>query len=201
MPVFVAPRPLTPTDDGTRWQLEDLIPTHRTRNLRAMRIPPAACGLVAVLITACTRPEPNPSPTPPAQAEQATEPKLTNPEQAATEPPLIKKGSVTQMSLGQFFLMRGDGKTLVIDVRHSVMFVLGHIDGSINLPLSSFESSFAKHQATIDSAVAQGKVIVLYCDGGNCPDAHNSAKQFADLGYSTSIYRGGWEEWKEAGME
>ncbi|MGB1128543.1 MAG: rhodanese-like domain-containing protein [Haloferula sp.] len=166
-----------------------------------MKILPASCGLVAVLITACTRPEPTPKPTPPAQAEQATEPKPTEPEPAATEPPSIKKGSVTQMSLEQFFLMRGEGKTLVIDVRRSVMFVLGHIDGAINLPLSSFESSFAKHQATIDTAVAQGKVIVLYCDGENCPDAHNSAKQFANRGYSTSIYRGGWEEWKEAGME
>lgn len=137
---------------------------------------------------------------PPVQPKPAVK---TTPEPVAAPapPPTVKPGTITQMPLDQFFVMRSEGKTLVVDVRRSVMFALGHIGGAINLPLSSFESSFKKHRDQIDEAIAHGKVIVLYCDGEDCPDAHNTAKAFAERGYSTSIYRGGWAEWKQAGME
>jgi len=165
-----------------------------------MKLSRSCCLFGSVVLAACHSPTETPPPEPTAPPTAAPSSPAPTPE-TIVEAPKVKQGTITQMPLEQFFVMRSEGKTLVIDVRRSVMYALGHIDGAINLPLSSFDSSFKKHQSKIDQAIAQGQVIVLYCDGEDCPDAHNTAKALADRGYSTSIYRGGWAEWKEVGME
>ena len=152
-------------------------------------------AVIPLLLTACQPPAPDPGPTPPP----APDPIAKSPPRPAS--PVIRPGTVTQISLDQLFPLRSEGKTLVVDARRSIVFTLGHITGAINLPLPSFEASFKKQQALLDQAVTEDKVIVVYCDGETCPDAHTTAKALADRGYSTSVYRGGWAEWKEAGME
>jgi rhodanese-related sulfurtransferase len=52
----------------------------------------------------------------------------------------------------------------------------------------------------MDAARAAGKEIVLYCTNTECPDARVVAGWLAERGYSTLVYRGGWEEWKQAGL-
>ena len=159
-------------------------------NLRLLALP-------AFIITACQPPTEEAPPTPPVQAPTAESPS----EKPEPKPVTVTPGTITQMELDQFFLMRSEGKLLVVDVRRAIMFSLGHIDGAINLPLGTFNKSFPEKRPQLDAALAAGKVIVLYCDGENCQDGHNAAKALAERGYSTSIYRGGWAEWKAAGME
>lgn len=156
--------------------------------------------LLLLFLVGCqpTDTEASPAPTP---APDMPTPASDSPPRDNIPKPLIKPGKITQISLEQFFILRSEDGALTVDVRRPVMFALGHIDGAINLPLTSFEISFPKHRAKLDQARNEGQVIVLYCDGENCPDAHTTAKALADRGYSTSIYRGGWTEWKEIGMD
>ena len=168
---------------------------------RFMRSSLIACALCLIQVS-CQPPAPEAIPTSapeatpgpkPAPAADASTP-------ARTKPEPVRKGKVTQISLDQVFALQSEGRVLMVDVRRPIMFALGHVDGAINLPLSSFESSLEKHRGTLDAAVNSNKVIVLYCDGENCPDAHNTALALARHGYSTSVYRGGWAEWKEVGL-
>ena len=161
-------------------------------------------GLSAALFSSCElsqTTEPAPAPAEPVvetAAEPAPEPvESTNPEPR----PEPTRGKITRMSLEQLFLMRSENKLLVIDVRLPIQYTLGHIDGAINLPLASFEKNYPKKKPQLDAAVEAGKAIVLYCDGSDCPNAHNAAIGLADRGYSCSVYPGGWEEWKASGME
>lgn len=152
----------------------------------------ASCQPPAPEAIPTSAPEPTRSPTPAPAADASTT--------VRTKPEPVRSGKVTQISLDQVFSLQSEGRVLMVDVRRPVMFALGHVDGALNLPLSSFESSLEKHRRTLDAAVKSNQVIVLYCDGENCPDAHNTALALARHGYSTSVYRGGWAEWKEAGL-
>lgn len=89
----------------------------------------------------------------------------------------------------------------VYDVRRTFFYRLGHIQGAISLPLKPFDQIFAREQAAMQQALREGKVIIVYCDGPSCPDAHTIGGMIAERGIPVTIYRGGWDEWKEAGME
>ena len=70
----------------------------------------------------------------------------------------------------------------------------------MNVPKKSFPLSLLKEQAAIDAAVASGKVLVLYCQNVECPDGYSVGKEMVEMGYSVSLYKGGWEEWKQMGF-
>ena len=131
----------------------------------------------------------------------AEAPKVESPKPKEEPPvPEVAPKEITSVDLERLFLLKEEGKVLLVDVRPSVFFVLGHIDGAISMPLKSFEASYPKKKGELDAAVAVGKVIVLYCADLNCPDAYATAKKLVVDGYATSIYKGGWDEWKKAGL-
>jgi rhodanese-related sulfurtransferase len=115
--------------------------------------------------------------------------------------PVIKKGEITSVDIARLFEMRLAESCLLIDVRPGLIYFVGHISGSISLPKKSFEAKFPKVKPQIDAAVAAGQTIILYCADVNCPDGYAVAKILAEKGYSTSIYKGGWDEWKAADLE
>ena len=113
----------------------------------------------------------------------------------------VKKGEVTAVDLGRVFEMRATNQALLIDTRSGLFFKLGHIPGAVSLPKKSYEKVFPVLKPQIDAAVDGGKFLVLYCNGVKCPDARLVAKKLSDLGYSSSVYSGGWEEWKASGLD
>lgn len=113
----------------------------------------------------------------------------------------VMPGAITSLDIGQVFTMKESGKAVVIDVRPPLYYRLGHINGAESMPLIKYDKIIAAKRPQLDAAVKDGKVIVLYCQNSNCPDAHKTAVKLAKLGYSASVFRGGWEEWKQAGME
>mgnify|MGYP001828289538 CR=1 FL=1 len=113
----------------------------------------------------------------------------------------MKPGKVTQMAIDQLFPLRLEERVLMIDVRRPFFYRLGHVDGAVNLSLPDFAEVYPGVKPQLDAAVAAGKVIVTYCQNVNCPDAHTTAKALAARGYDVSIYRGGWDEWRTAGVE
>ena len=120
--------------------------------------------------------------------------------QAVAETAKPAKGQLTEVDLQRVFEMQGDGTMLLVDVRPPVFYGMGHIPGAINLPKRYFETSFPEKREELDAAVEAGKVIVLYCTNRQCRDGYLVGKDLARLGYSTSLYKGGWEEWKAAGL-
>ena len=99
-----------------------------------------------------------------------------------------------------FFALRETGKVLVYDVRPGIYYRLGHIPGAVSFARKAFDARFPQEKSNLDAAVAAGKPILLYCTDLNCPDGGVMAGWLAERGYSVSVYRGGWEEWKKAGM-
>lgn len=121
-------------------------------------------------------------------------------EQAAPNPGKPVAGQLTEVDLQRVFEMQGDGTMLLVDVRPPVFFRMGHIPGAISLSKRYFETSFPEKKGELDAAVESGKVIVLYCTNRQCRDGYLVGKELAKMGYSSSLYKGGWEEWQAAGL-
>jgi len=89
-------------------------------------------------------------------------------------------------------------KGVVIDVRSEIEFNEGHIPGARNLPLKSPRNS----KIEFLSEFPEDKIFILYCTNPECTQAERLAKQFKLLGFNnTHIFSGGWEAWKEAGLD
>lgn len=117
--------------------------------------------------------------------------------------PVAKKvtpGAITGIDMGRVFTMTQSGQVLLIDCRPLIFYRMGHIESAINLPLKSYDSVIRDRKKLLDRAVASQQVIVLYCQNTECPDAYAIAQKLVKRGYSVSIYKGGWEEWKRAGF-
>ena len=110
------------------------------------------------------------------------------------------KGQISHMDIGTLFQLREEERVLLVDVRPAFFYGLAHIPGAISLPLKKFDGQFPGMQAQFDAAVSEGKVIVLYCTDEDCPDGRRTAAQLSELGYTTSVYKGGWKEWKGSGL-
>lgn len=167
----------------------------------------AAVGLALVSCetpggSVATPPAAQPSeagPEKPAEVTVADAPvPKTAPAVADSEPKA--KGTVTQMDLGQLFNLQGDDRAFLIDVRPAYWYNAGHLPGAISIPRKKFDQEFPAKKAQIDAALAAGKVLVLYCTDSDCPDGRFTAKKLAKEGYSSSVYKGGWKEWKASGL-
>lgn len=159
--------------------------------------------LVAVLVVSCADPSSD-------GGGEAAQPLLADPavksisgsgSSPQAEQDAIKPGAVTVISIEHLYNLKLQNQVLLIDCRKPLFHRLGSIDGSVNIARHQFESSFAEVKPKLDSAVEADQIIVLYCLNPKCPIAYNVAQQLSKLGYSVTIYDGGWEEWKRSGLE
>jgi rhodanese-related sulfurtransferase len=136
-------------------------------------------------------------PAPATPAEKAT------PDAAPAfkkKPRMNGRGEVTSIPLDKFFELHQAGKVMVFDARLGFFYGLGHIPGAINLPLKNCDEAIHRREAEIKAALAAGKTIVVYCSGITCPDARSVARHISGFGYPASVFSGGWDEWKGAGL-
>ena len=110
------------------------------------------------------------------------------------------RGKISSISLEDFFVLHQSDKALVIDARPSIFYQFGHIPGAISLPANHCDPAIARREAEIKAAIADGKTIVTYCSGLFCPDARTVASHLSGFGYPASVFSGGWDAWKDAGM-
>lgn len=110
------------------------------------------------------------------------------------------RGDLSQISLEKFFSLQQSGKTLIYDARMAFFYELGHIPGAINLPKNRCDEAIAARESEIKKALADGKTIVTYCSSMTCPDARTLAIHISGFGYPVTIFAGGWDAWKDAGM-
>lgn len=107
---------------------------------------------------------------------------------------------ISGIKLGNLFQLLEEDRALLVDVRPAFFFRLGHIPGASSLPLKNFEAGLQSFRQNLADARASGRTVVIYCADEDCPDSLTTARKLARLGYSTSVYRGGWKEWRSAGL-
>jgi rhodanese-related sulfurtransferase len=154
-----------------------------------MRVAALASGLLASSCTPGTDKVPAPvkSPTPPAEAAVGD-----------LRKPISAK--VTSIGFDGFFALHQEGKTLVFDSRPAYHHQLGHIPGAASLPKDVGPDAIAAVENDIKQALAAGKTIVVYCSGMLCADARTLARRLAAAGYPASVFSGGWDAWRDAGL-
>ncbi len=159
--------------------------------------------LIATLTVALASCATNPA----IPAQSAARPHLsTYPGPIAATPEFKKpvrmngRGTLTSISLSEFFALQQSGKVLIYDARLAFFYHLGHIPGAINLTKARCDDQVVAHEAEIKSALAHGRTVVVYCSGMTCPDARTVAIHISGFGYPVTVFGGGWDAWKEAGM-
>ena len=95
-----------------------------------------------------------------------------------------------------------EGNTiLLLDVRPQLFYDIGHIPSSKSLPNERFETAFQRLKPSLDQAISAHKKVILYCSGSYCTDSTEVAGKLSQAGYRTiHTFKGGWEEWKSAGL-
>jgi len=82
---------------------------------------------------------------------------------------------------------------LIIDARNAEEFKAGNIPNSINI--FAFEPDQNVYFSSITKLPAD-KIIIVYCDGGNCDASHKLATDIMSFGFKkVFLYSGGWDEW------
>jgi 3-mercaptopyruvate sulfurtransferase SseA len=112
----------------------------------------------------------------------------------------LQLGQITGVDIERLFALLEAEQVFLVDCRPPLFYFMGHINGAINLPYKKLTSSKDEILEQLDEGLAERKVIVLYCQNYACPDAYVFAKKIAELGYSSSVYKGGWQEWKSSGL-
>lgn len=152
--------------------------------------------MLALALTACAD---KPADAPPTSASPEKTPQQS--EEKYKKPiRMHDRGKVSSISLEDFFLLQQSGKTLIIDARPTIFHQFGHIPGAISIPAKNCDPVIAGREEEIKKAVADGKTIVTYCSGLLCPDARTVAMHISGFGYPASVFSGGWDAWKDAGM-
>jgi rhodanese-related sulfurtransferase len=164
-----------------------------------MIAPRTTAAGVAVLLMAACAPQTPPAGKPVAREIAAKE---TTAKPAVRKKPVRMngRGKVSSISIEDLFPLQESGKALIYDARPAFFYRLGHIPGAISLPKSDADARIEKRKSEIESALAAGKTIVVYCTNTLCPDARTVANHLAGYGYNSSVLSGGWDHYKEAGL-
>jgi rhodanese-related sulfurtransferase len=111
---------------------------------------------------------------------------VTDRELAAGELPMARVRTV----------MEG-GAAIIIDARSEGEFAEGHLPGALNIPIDNF-IDYYNH---LDEQVPTNATVIVYCQSVTCDQSENLARELRLMGYErVLVYRGGWEEWSEAGF-
>ena len=85
-------------------------------------------------------------------------------------------------------------KFLLLDVRTAEEFLTGHIDGSVNLPISDFDNLIGK------LTLAKNRPIITMCDGKGCNRSDQATTKLIGLGFeNVSSYHDGITAWQLSG--
>lgn len=90
---------------------------------------------------------------------------------------------------------RSEQGALILDVRGWEFYKMGHIPGSLNLPMEDFENAFAKLEPRLRGSFD----IIVYCAGYGCEASHIVARQLKEKGVHAVILNEGWPAWTDAG--
>ena len=84
------------------------------------------------------------------------------------------------------------GLVTVLDVRPHDEFMLGHLPGSLNVPLDQLEARLSE----LDPA----QEIVAYCRGAYCVLSFDAVARLREFGFNARRLEDGFPEWRAAGL-
>jgi ArsR family transcriptional regulator len=84
------------------------------------------------------------------------------------------------------------GTVIVLDVRPSEEFALGHVPGAINIPPAELKRRMAE--------LPRNKEIIAYCRGPYCVFAFEAVAALRASGYKARRLEGGMPHWRAAGL-
>jgi ArsR family transcriptional regulator len=84
------------------------------------------------------------------------------------------------------------GLVTVLDVRPETEFVLGHLPGAFNIPLTQLKRQLSKLDRKTE--------IVAYCRGPYCVLSFEAVAQLRKFGFKARRLQDGLPEWKAAGL-
>ncbi|MFH1049931.1 MAG: rhodanese-like domain-containing protein [bacterium] len=86
-----------------------------------------------------------------------------------------------------------------VDARSPEQFAEESIGNAVNLfPLTDKQDELLIKL----NELPHEKILIVYCDGGDCDLSHELAKLLFEFGYKqTFLYQGGWEEWENRKSE
>lgn len=82
---------------------------------------------------------------------------------------------------------------VLVDVRGSDAFALGHVPGAINIPTRTIT-------ATRMAEYPRQTLFVIYCAGPHCNGVHRAAVRLAELGFAVKEMLGGVTGWVDEGF-
>ena len=101
-------------------------------------------------------------------------------------------GVIREITYDMFVRLLEGTKQYLIDARGADKFAQGHINGAVNFYGGEVQSRIPD----LLSSVPRDRVVLIYCDGGECELSHHVADVLKQFGYGPIfIYTGGWAEW------
>lgn len=101
--------------------------------------------------------------------------------------------SLNAVSIDDLENMINNENVLLMDVRPSIEFELGHITGAISVPMNELMEHLKN--------IKKDKNIIAYCRGPFCVLADEAVKILSELGYVVRRLDEGYPEWKMKQME
>lgn len=141
---------------------------------------------------AVNTPTPEPTKTEPAAAKATAAPVASPASEKPKNSFVADPGKVLEIGHDAFVRLMSTGSFHLIDARTPEKYAEGHIASAINIYGGEAQSRIPDIiQAPRD------RVILIYCDGGECELSHHVADVLKQFGYGPIfIYTGGWAEWK-----
>lgn len=120
----------------------------------------------------------------------------------ATQP--VQKSEFHELTLDEVVKVFDDAKVatgeyVFVDARADGPFREGHIPRAVQCDYYRSEN----YLPSVLTEVAGAEKVIVYCNGGECEDSLLVCREFLSLGVSLErvfLFRGGWQEWKDAGM-
>ncbi len=107
---------------------------------------------------------------------------------------VAEPGVVREITYAQFKQLLASAPAYLIDARGADKFALGHIGNATNFYGGEIQSRITE----LLESVPRDRVILIYCDGGECELSHHVADVLKQFNYGPIfIFTGGWAEWEK----
>jgi len=104
---------------------------------------------------------------------------------------------IRTLTLNEAYALWQEGRSLVIDARHTQDYRELHVPGAVNLPPESWKN--LKDSPGL-AGLDHGRQIMIYCSQESCDDALKLAVKLKALGFARVLaFTGGFRAWDEAG--
>lgn len=117
----------------------------------------------------------------------------TKEEKVQTEQPIDAKSGIKNIGYDLLKKYIYDPRITLIDARSPEIYSKGKIGNAINIfPMDEDKNAYFSKITNLSN----DKIILIYCDGGDCELSHLLANDMVNFGFrKIFIFIGGWDEW------